>query len=241
MSDLKAALGEALGPLCRVEREVRPAGPYRQFVVTPIPSGPALLVKVLPAAESLTIDENEFERGVLLLADRLRHANLVPPKGGGRAGAFIFHTRPFVEGTTLQAWMVRNGQLPLARAVETLRGILNGLAHAHSQKVAHGGLRTDCVILGTEGPLLADTGIRKLLGGATLLRNDMAALALLVHEMLTGTAHRAMEEPVEANRSLPQWLSDWVQTQWSDARTALAALRPPPPQSHSSRMRQPFV
>ena len=241
MSDLKSALADALGPLYRVEREVRPAGNNRQFVVMPNPTGPALLVKVLPAAESLSINENEFERDVLLLGDKLHHPNLVAPKGGGRAGAFIYHPRPIGEGTTLSAWMVRNGQLPLARAVEALRGILSGLAHAHKNKVAHGGIRPECVILGTNATLVADTGIKKLLGRASLVRNDMVALGLLVHEMLTGTAHRAMEQPVETNRSLPQWLSEWLQSAWTDAGTALAALRPPPPPSFGSKARQPYV
>lgn len=241
MSDLKAALGEALGSLYRVEREVRPVGPYRQFVVTQVTDGPALLVKVLPTADSLAIDADKFERDLLLLADKLRQSNLVAPKGGGRAGAFIYHTRPFIEGTTLHAWMAKNGQPSLARAVEILRGILSGLAHAHKNKVAHGDLRAECILLGTHTALVADVGIKKVLGGVALARNDMAALGVLMHEILTGTAHHAMDEPVEANRSLPPWLSDWLRTQWTEAGSALAALKPPPPPSMTSRSKQPYA
>src|SRR5919198_5213174 len=131
MSELRAALAVALGPLYRIEREVRPVGEYRLFVATQSQDGTELLVKVLPAALSLGIDDLQFERAVLLLADRLRHLNLVRPRGAGRAGSCVYHTRPFVPGTTLRAWIGNNGAIPLARAVEILHGILGGLACAH--------------------------------------------------------------------------------------------------------------
>ena len=136
MSELRTALADALGPLYRIEREVRPVGEYRLFVATQSQNGTELLVKVLPAALSLGIDDLQFERAVLLIAERLRHPNLVRPRGAGRAGSFVYHTRSFVPGTTLRAWIGNNGAIPLARAVEILRGILSGLAHAHDAEVS---------------------------------------------------------------------------------------------------------
>src|SRR5207245_1091412 len=84
MTELRAALQDALGPLYRVEREVRPVGDCRLFVALERPSGPELLVKVLPGQLSLAVDSGVFERGVLLLAPRPGHPGLVPPKGRGR-------------------------------------------------------------------------------------------------------------------------------------------------------------
>src|SRR5687768_7109178 len=125
MSELRAALTDALGPLYRIEREVRPVGEYRLFVATQSQNGTELLIKVLPAALSLGINDLQFERAVLLVPEKLNHPNLVKPRGGGRAGAFVYHTRPFVPGTTLRAWIGNNGPVPLARTVEILRGVLN--------------------------------------------------------------------------------------------------------------------
>src|ERR671930_1094827 len=141
MSELRAALAVALGPLYRIEREVRPVGEYRLFVASQSHNGTELLVKVLPAALSLGINDLQFERAVLLLAERLSHPSLVRPRGAGRAGAFVYHTRPFVPGTTLRAWIGNNGPIPLASAVEILRGMLSGLAHAHAAGIAHGDLK----------------------------------------------------------------------------------------------------
>ena len=234
MSELRAALADALGPLYRIEREVRPVGEYRLFVATQSQDGSELLIKVLPAALSLGINDLQFERAVLLVAEQLRHPNLVRPRGAGRAGSFVYHTRAFVPGTTLRAWIGNNGAIPLARAVEILRGVLNGLAHAHAAEIAHGELKPENVLLANEGILVADTGIAPALGKPASARNDMAAVQLLAREMLAGAKPTIGEEPLERTRSLPLWLTDWMRSRWSDAGRALAAMRPPPPSSSQS-------
>src|SRR3989442_1316907 len=89
MSELRAALEAALGPIYRIEREVRPVGNCRLFVAVGTPAAPELLVKVLPAELSLAVDARAFEREVVLLADRLGHAAIVAPRGAGRAGAGV--------------------------------------------------------------------------------------------------------------------------------------------------------
>jgi len=234
MSEFRAALADALGPLYRIEREVRPVGEYRLFVASQSENGTELLVKVLPAALSLGINDLQFERAVLLVAERLRHPNLVRPRGAGRAGSFVYHTRPFVPGTTLRAWIGNNGAIPLSRTVEILRAMLNGLAHAHEAGIAHGELRPENVLLADEGVLIADTGIASALGKPATPRNDMAAVQALTYEMLTGMKPTAGQEPLERTRTLPLWLSEWLRSRWADAGRALAGMRPPPPSSSTS-------
>jgi serine/threonine protein kinase len=234
MSELRVALTDALGPLYRIEREVRPVGEYRLFVATQSQDGSELLVKILPAALSLGINDLQFERAVLLVGERLRHPNLVKPHGAGRAGAFVYHTRQFVPGTTLRAWIGNNGPIPLARTVEILRSILSGLAHAHSLEVFHGELKPENVLLSDAGVMVADTGIASALGKPATARNDMAAVQALTYEMLTGMKPTPGQEPLESTRSLPLWLSEWMRSRWVDAGRALAGMRPPPPSSSQS-------
>ena len=234
MSELRAALAAALGPLYRIEREVRPVGEYRLFVATQSEDGTELLVKVLPAALSLGINDLQFERAVLLIGERLRHPNLVRARGAGRAGSFVYHTRPFVPGTTLRAWIGNNGPIPLARAVDILRGVLSGLAHAHETDVSHGELKPENVLLADEGVLVADTGIAGALGKPATPRNDMAAVQLLAREMLSGLKPTIGQEPLERTRSLPLWLTEWLRARWADAGRALAGMRPPPPSNPQS-------
>ncbi|MGH7530776.1 MAG: protein kinase domain-containing protein [Gemmatimonadales bacterium] len=258
MTELRAALVDALGPLYRIEREVRPVGDQRMFVATEITpaDGPELLVKVLPASLSLAVDAARFEREVLLLASGLKHPNLVSPRGAGRAGSCIYHTRPFVSGTTLRAWLANTGPVPIARAVEILHGVVTGLAHAHAAKIAHGDLKLEYILLTDEGARLADTGISTaierslaappptpLRPAGAAARNDMVTLSALTYEMLTGRPRRAAGEPLERTRALPAWLADWIHAEWNDAAQALAAMRPPPPPPRPSgpRFTQPVV
>src|SRR2546425_3387037 len=121
MPELRAALEPPRGAIWGMEREVRPVGTCRLFVAVGAPAAPELLVKVLPAELSLAVDARVFEREVVLLADRLGHASIVPPRGAGRAGAVVYHTRSFVEGTTLRAWLPNPAERPLRRAAAILR------------------------------------------------------------------------------------------------------------------------
>jgi serine/threonine-protein kinase len=169
-----------------------------------------------------------------LLAEKLRHPNLVPSRGAGRAGSFVYHTRAFVPGTTLRAWIGNNGPIPLARAVEIMRGVLGGLAHAHAAGIAHGELKAENVLLADQGILVADTGIASALGKQAKPRNDMTALQALTREMLSGKKPALGEEPLESTRALPLWLTEWMRSRWTDAGRALAGMRPPPPSSSQS-------
>src|SRR6266516_1789492 len=159
MSELRAALENALGPIYRVEREVRPVGNCRLFVAVGPLTDPELLVKVLPGELSLAVDARVFERELILLADRLGHAQLVAPRGAGRAGSIVYHSRRFIEGTTLRAWLANHGELPLRRTVDILRDVLVALAHAHRGSIAHGDLKPENVLLAGRRVLVADTGI----------------------------------------------------------------------------------
>src|SRR2546422_5896976 len=87
MADLRAALGHALEPAYRVEREVRPVGNCRMFVALEKSAGAGLLVKVLPGALSLAVDSSRFEQEIARLGRRLRHPSLVAPRTAGRVGS----------------------------------------------------------------------------------------------------------------------------------------------------------
>src|SRR5205809_8105384 len=109
MADLRAALGHALEPAYRVEREVRPVGNCRMVVALEKSAGGGLLVKVLPGALSLAVDSTLFEQGIARLGRRLPHPTLVAPRNAGRVGSLVYHTRALVARTALRAWLAGHG------------------------------------------------------------------------------------------------------------------------------------
>ena len=262
MSELRLALGTAIGPGYLMEREVRPVGGCRLFVALELPAGSELLVKVLPGELSLALDPARFERELLSLRDRLGDSNLVSPRGSGRAGAFVYHTRRFVEGTTLRSLLTRQGELPLHRAVEILRSVLSVLAHAHEKNVVHGDLKPENVLL-TEGQVLVvDTGVVEAVGRSLMAAppdsarlalcspayvppeqpgaeatgpgpaDDLYAVGVLAHEMLTGQPPVPEGEALDEVRTLPPWFGDLIRgclaagpaQRWGDAAAVLNVL-----------------
>ena len=261
---LRFALAAALGPIYMVEREVRPVGDCRLFVALELPAGAELLVKVLPGELSLAIDAARFERELILLNDRLSGPHLVAPRSGGRAGSFVYHTRHFIEGTTLRAALARQGALPLHRAVEILRSVLEAVSNAHAAQVVHGDLKPENVLLADGHALVVDAGVvaavdRSLVPGAQPRArgalcasayipperrgdgaplqpsDDLFAVGVLAHEMLTGQPPAHESETIEELRAVPPWFGELMRrclaadpaSQWPDAAAALASLSRP--------------
>src|SRR2546422_590329 len=173
MTDLRAALADALGPLYRVEREVRPVGDCRLFVAREVPTGPELLVKLLPARLSLAVDPGALHAAGTLVADT---------------------------------------------------GVVDAVGHSLTGGAAVAGAAL-CA-----PPYVAP---ERRDGGAPGPRDDMFAVGVLAHEMLTGQPPAPEAEPLEEVRSVPPGVAELVHrclapepaVRWADAAAALARRR----------------
>src|SRR5437879_3610819 len=132
-------------------------------------------------------------------AMQLEHSHIVPPFRFGGTEHFVWYATKCVDGRSLESMLETVGSLELPTCVRILEQVASALDHAHRRGLAHGGLRSDCVIVGAnEWVQVSDF----LIGGVFQVppdearasepgpRADQYALAALAYECLTGTPVR---------------------------------------------------
>jgi serine/threonine protein kinase len=153
-------------------------------------------------------DDDAVPNEALHLAE-LRHPNVVSVYEIGTHDRIPYLVCEFVEGTTLRELLAAQGPMPLHKTIPLLKGILEGMAHAHAKGVLHLDLSPSNLMVDVEGvPRVMDFGLSRknrlrpgpgdalcgalaymspehLTGGVLDARTDVYALGLIAYEMLT--------------------------------------------------------
>jgi serine/threonine protein kinase len=119
-------------------------------------------IKVLPAELTQNPERRARFQQEAQLAAAFNHPNIATVHDVGEAEGVSFIVMEVVRGDSLRD-MVRQGALPIERALEIASGIAAGLARAHREGVLHRDLKPDNVMLTDEGqPKILDFGLGKL-------------------------------------------------------------------------------
>lgn len=143
-------------------------------------------------------------------AARLSDPHVVAVYDRGSTADAIYLVMEYVPGQTLRQEITWGGRLSVARALDTLRGVLKGLIAAHAAGFVHGDIKPENVLISQRQDIkVTDFGLARaietddhkasmLLGTAAYLapeqfsdrapdpRSDLYSTGILLFEMLTG-------------------------------------------------------
>lgn len=96
----------------------------------------------------------------------LEHPNISHIQDVNQDGERYFIVLEYVDAADLQRQVQTSGKLPAAQAWNVIRQAAEGLAHAHSQGIVHGGLKPSNLLLDKQGNVkILDFGLAQLAAG----------------------------------------------------------------------------
>ncbi|HWP36326.1 MAG TPA: protein kinase [Gemmatimonadales bacterium] len=169
-------------------------------------------LKVIPVADGVGLElAQRFERQAQV-SQRLQHAHIVPIWAFGTSHTFLWYTMEYVHGQTLADVLRESGPLSLDRCLGIAEQVATALDYAHRHGVVHGDLKPTNIMFDDRWIRVSDFAILDAFGrhatsGAAgpVLRMpeymapeqfyartpgpsaDQYALAIIVHQILTGT------------------------------------------------------
>jgi tRNA A-37 threonylcarbamoyl transferase component Bud32/tetratricopeptide (TPR) repeat protein/TolB-like protein len=166
MADPQDRLTAALADRYRLERELGAGGMATVYLAEDLRHHRRVAVKVLRSELAASLGAERFLREVTIAAN-LQHPHILPLYDSGEADGFLYYVMPYIDGPTLRARLVREGELPVAEAVRILREVADGVAAAHARGVVHRDLKPENIMLSGRHALVADFGVAKAVSEAT--------------------------------------------------------------------------
>jgi serine/threonine protein kinase len=123
---------------------------------------------------------------------KLRHPGIVQVHTADTEGEPLALILEYVEGSTLDSLLRKQGRLPLGEALPIFRQVLDAVEHAHEAGVVHRDLKPPNIMVAAGTAKVMDFGIAKVLGGTKLTRTGTTM----------GSAHYMSPEQVLGSKQL---------------------------------------
>ncbi len=123
----------------------------------------AVAIKVMREDVTSALNSARFLRESRIVA-RLQHPNILPVYDSGEEEGLLFYVMPLVEGETLAQRLAHERRLPIDKALQITRDIVEALAYAHAREIVHRDVKLSNVLLSSGRAMLADSGVAVALG-----------------------------------------------------------------------------
>ena len=220
---------------------------------------------------NLEDDRDALERFVMegWVGNRLRNPHLLHALPLPENTSCLYQHLEFIDGVTLQQWLREHPDAPVEEKLYLADQLLNGVRALHRADVIHGDLKPDNIMVDTTGLVrIVDFGSchcrgmeqtaasiplgtlhysapELAEGEAPSEQSDLFSIAVIIHEMLTGTlpwqgryekaSHRPLPPLQSHNAFIPLWINNVLELalqrqpklRFTDAAEFRDALRRP--------------
>ena len=159
-------LRASLADRYRIERELGAGGMATVYLAQDLKHDRKVAIKVLREELAASLGADRFLREIHVAA-QLQHPHVLTLIDSGAADGFLYYVMPYVEGETLRAKLVRDGEFPVADAVRILREVADALAYAHAHGLVHRDVKPENIMLSGRHALVMDFGVAKAVSEAT--------------------------------------------------------------------------
>ena len=123
-------------------------------------AGNRVAIKVLHPELAVSVAADRFLREIRYAA-KLHNPHIAPLLDSGETDYLLWFVMPYVPGESLRGTLRREQRLGVGYSVRIGCEMLEALAHAHAQGLAHRDIKPDNIVLSAEGAVLVDFGIAR--------------------------------------------------------------------------------
>ena len=174
---LMPAVGALLAGRYCLEEEIGHGATSIVFRALDVTHSRPLAVKVLRPELAHAIGPERFLREIEVTA-RLTHPHILGVIDSGNDAGVLYYVMPLVQGESLAGRLERDGQLPIADAVQIGAEVADGLNYAHAQGILHRDVKPENILLAGHHAWIADFGIARAIKQAASDRITSSGLVV---------------------------------------------------------------
>ena len=214
MSDLQQRLQQAVSDRYTVLSEIGRGAMAYVYLAERTSDDLKVAIKVMDPDMTIGLGAERFLREIKISAG-LQHPHIIPILDHDSSD-LLYYVMEYVDGESLRARMLREGQMQVGEALRISREVGNALVYAHDNGVIHRDIKPENVLISDDHAVVADFGVARAIQearedvlttpgvalgtpdymspeqarGTRRLdgRTDIYSLCCMLHEMLAGEA-----------------------------------------------------